>query len=161
MLWATLFLESWKRINSSYTYRYGTLDRPSKLLEEPRPQYYGYWEPSPITGRLERFYPRWRRSLTVCSVTIPVVGVCVLFVGLVAVGHMKLQEIIDRKTQKLPFVVASLISYLPMILHAICIFVFNEIYYKIARWLTNLENHRLDEDYSNAFVAKVIVVRLT
>nr|VZI24956.1 unnamed protein product [Spirometra erinaceieuropaei] len=115
MLWATLFLESWKRTNSSYTYRYGTLDRPSVLLEEPRPQFYGYWEPSPITGRLERFYPRWRRCLTVCLVTVPV------------------------------------------ILHAICIFIFNEVYYKIARWLTDLENHRLDEDYTNALVAKLIM----
>uniref|UniRef100_A0A0X3QE59 Anoctamin n=1 Tax=Schistocephalus solidus TaxID=70667 RepID=A0A0X3QE59_SCHSO len=157
MLWATLFLESWKRTNSSYTYRYGTFDRPSKLLEEPRPQFYGYWEPSAITGRLERFYPRWCRCMTVCLVTVPVVGVCLLFVGLVALGHMRLQEITDRKAQKWPFLLASLVSYLPMILHAICIFVFNEVYYKIARWLTDRENHRLEEDYSNALVAKLIL----
>ncbi|KAL7053321.1 hypothetical protein AAHC03_025481 [Spirometra sp. Aus1] len=157
MLWATLFLESWKRTNSSYTYRYGTLDRPSVLLEEPRPQFYGYWEPSPITGRLERFYPRWRRCLTVCLVTVPVVSVCLLFVGLVSLGCMRLQDITDKKAQKWPFLVASLVSYLPMILHAICIFIFNEVYYKIARWLTDLENHRLDEDYTNALVAKLIM----
>lgn len=39
MLWATLYLESWKRYSAELAYHWGTLDSQSELLTEPRPQF--------------------------------------------------------------------------------------------------------------------------
>lgn len=39
VVWATLFLERWKRREAELSYRWGTLDTPAESLEEPRPQF--------------------------------------------------------------------------------------------------------------------------
>lgn len=39
VVWATLFLERWKRREAELAYRWGTLDTPTESLEEPRPQF--------------------------------------------------------------------------------------------------------------------------
>lgn len=39
VIWATLFLERWKRREAELAYRWGTLDTPTESLEEPRPQF--------------------------------------------------------------------------------------------------------------------------
>ena len=37
IVWATLFLEAWKRKSAELAYKWGTLDMPSDSLKEPRP----------------------------------------------------------------------------------------------------------------------------
>lgn len=39
VVWATLFLERWKRRGVELAYKWGTLDAPAESLEEPRPQF--------------------------------------------------------------------------------------------------------------------------
>lgn len=39
VVWATLFLERWKRRGAELAYKWGTLDTPTESLEEPRPQF--------------------------------------------------------------------------------------------------------------------------
>lgn len=39
VLWATLFLEEWKRRGAEFAYKWGTLDAPAESIEEPRPQF--------------------------------------------------------------------------------------------------------------------------
>lgn len=39
VVWATLFLERWKRREAELAYKWGTLDPPAESLEEPRPQF--------------------------------------------------------------------------------------------------------------------------
>lgn len=36
-IWATLYLEHWKRRSSKLAYEWGTLDKKDELLEDPRP----------------------------------------------------------------------------------------------------------------------------
>lgn len=43
VVWATLFLERWKRKGAELAYKWGTLDTPAESLEEPRPQF-RVWE---------------------------------------------------------------------------------------------------------------------
>ena len=40
MLWATLYLELWKRRSATCAYSWGTLDREDDLLVEPRPLFH-------------------------------------------------------------------------------------------------------------------------
>ena len=37
VIWATLYLESWKRRSSELAYEWGTADQRAELLAEPRP----------------------------------------------------------------------------------------------------------------------------
>lgn len=39
VIWATLFLEEWKRRGAEFAYKWGTLDTPAESIEEPRPQF--------------------------------------------------------------------------------------------------------------------------
>jgi anoctamin-8 len=36
IVWATLYLEAWKRKSAELAYRWGTLDMPSESLKDPR-----------------------------------------------------------------------------------------------------------------------------
>jgi anoctamin-8 len=37
VIWATVYLEAWKRYSAELAYRWGTLDQRNELLAEPRP----------------------------------------------------------------------------------------------------------------------------
>lgn len=37
IVWATLFLEAWKRKSAELAYKWGTMDMPSEALKDPRP----------------------------------------------------------------------------------------------------------------------------
>ena len=37
VIWATVYLEAWKRYSAELAYRWGTLDQRNELLVEPRP----------------------------------------------------------------------------------------------------------------------------
>ena len=39
VIWATLFLERWKRREAELAFQWGTLDTPAESIEEPRPQF--------------------------------------------------------------------------------------------------------------------------
>ena len=39
VIWATLYLESWKRRSAELAYEWGTGDQRDELLAEPRPQF--------------------------------------------------------------------------------------------------------------------------
>ena len=42
MIWATLYLESWKRRSAELSYQWGTIDTKGEMLSEPRVQYQVY-----------------------------------------------------------------------------------------------------------------------
>lgn len=39
VLWASIYLEAWKRYSAELAYRWGTLDQRDELIVEPRPLY--------------------------------------------------------------------------------------------------------------------------
>lgn len=39
VLWASIYLEAWKRYSAELAYQWGTLDQRDELLVEPRPLY--------------------------------------------------------------------------------------------------------------------------
>ena len=63
MIWATVYLESWKRRSAELSYMWGTMDTKSELLAEPRVQYQGEERISEVTGKPEPSYPDWKRNL--------------------------------------------------------------------------------------------------
>uniref|UniRef100_A0A8C4PAY2 Anoctamin n=1 Tax=Dromaius novaehollandiae TaxID=8790 RepID=A0A8C4PAY2_DRONO len=91
VIWATLFLEEWKRRGAEFAYKWGTLDTPAESIEEPRPQFRGVKRISPVTSAEEFYYPPWKRLLFQCLVSLPVCLFCLSFVFLVMLGCFQLQ----------------------------------------------------------------------
>uniref|UniRef100_A0A3Q0SPJ8 Anoctamin n=1 Tax=Amphilophus citrinellus TaxID=61819 RepID=A0A3Q0SPJ8_AMPCI len=151
VVWATLFLERWKRREAELAYRWGTLDTPTESLEEPRPQFRGVKRCSPITGCEEFYYPPWKRALFRWLVSLPICLLCLCFVFLAMLLCLELQEVV-MEIQELP----SITRFIPKILLAVTVTVCDEVYKKIAYWLNDMENYRLQSAYENNLIIKMV-----
>uniref|UniRef100_H3D0F3 Anoctamin n=1 Tax=Tetraodon nigroviridis TaxID=99883 RepID=H3D0F3_TETNG len=151
VVWATLFLERWKRREAELAYRWGTLDTPAESLEEPRPQFRGVKRCSPITGCEEFYYPPWKRALFRWLVSLPVCLLCLCFVFLAMLLCLELQEVV-MEIQELP----GITRFVPKILLALTVTICDEVYKKIAYWLNNMENYRLQSAYENNLIIKMV-----
>ncbi|XP_037553769.1 anoctamin-8-like [Nematolebias whitei] len=133
VVWATLFLERWKRRGAELAYKWGTLDAPAESLEEPRPQFRGIKRCSPITGREEFYYPPWRRRIFRWLVSLPICILCLCFVFLVMLICFELQEFV-MGIKEMP----RLARFIPKIMLAITVTACDEVYRKIACWLNDM-----------------------
>ncbi|XP_014250466.1 anoctamin-8 [Cimex lectularius] len=153
VLWFSVYLEAWKRYSAELAYKWGTLDQRDELLVEPRPLFSGTLEISPVTGRLEPFYPPWKRYMFRYFVSIPIIGLCLIIVFVIMMLNLKLQDWWDRQIEDRGY--AFCLSYLPKIMLAIGITLLDEAYYKVACWLNDKENYRLETKYENHLIVKV------
>ncbi|KAJ4936274.1 hypothetical protein JOQ06_000873 [Pogonophryne albipinna] len=151
VVWATLFLERWKRREAELAYRWGTLDTPAESLEEPRPQFRGVKRCSPVTGCEEFYYPPWKRAMFRWLVSLPICILCLCFVFLAMLLCLELQEVV-MEIQELP----RITRFIPKILLAITVTICDEVYKKIAKWLNDMENYRLQSAYENNLIIKMV-----
>ncbi|KAK3562458.1 hypothetical protein QTP86_034571, partial [Hemibagrus guttatus] len=152
VVWATLFLERWKRRGAELAYKWGTLDTPAESLEEPRPQFRGVKRCSPVTGCEEFYYPPWRRRVFRWLVSFPVCIFCLCFVFLAMLICFELQEFV-MGIKELPRVV----RFIPEIMLAITVTACDEVYRKIACWLNDMENYRLQSAYEKNLIIKMVL----
>lgn len=144
--WATLFLEGWKRREAKYRVRWGTSKFQEK--EQTRPEFYGEWEPSPITGQLMETFPAIKRIVrAMCSQTVVWTLIGVVIAAVVGVFFF-------RKVLQQDGVNQATATYVSAILNAVQIQVLNQVYGRAAVFMNNFENHRTDSDYENALIAK-------
>uniref|UniRef100_A0A8C3AV94 Anoctamin n=1 Tax=Cyclopterus lumpus TaxID=8103 RepID=A0A8C3AV94_CYCLU len=152
VVWATLFLERWKRRGAELAFKWGTLDTPSESLEEPRPQFRGVKRCSPITGCEEFHYPPWRRRVFRWLVSLPICTLCLCFVFLVMLICFELQEFV-MGIKEMP----RLARFIPKIMLAITVTACDEVYRKIACWLNDMENYRLQSAYEKNLIIKMVL----
>ncbi|XP_078527284.1 anoctamin-8 isoform X2 [Lissotriton helveticus] len=152
VVWATLFLEGWKRRGAELAYKWGTLDTPAESIEEPRPQFRGVKRTSPVTNSEEFYYPAWKRVLFQYLVSLPVCLVCLSFVFLVMLGCFELQEF-ALSIKELP----RIVRFLPKIILAVFVATCDEVYRKIAYWLNDMENYRLQSAYEKHLIIKMVL----
>ncbi|KAL7992886.1 hypothetical protein Chor_017142 [Crotalus horridus] len=152
VIWSTLFLEEWKRRGAEFAYKWGTLDTPAESIEEPRPQFRGVKRISPVTNTEEFYYPPWKRLLFQCLVSLPICIFCLSFVFLTMLGCFELQEFV-LSIKELP----RLVRFLPKIMLAVIVTVCDEVYRKIAYWLNDMENYRLQSAYEKHLIIKMVL----
>ncbi|CAH8550975.1 unnamed protein product [Schistosoma margrebowiei] len=162
LIWTSLYLEHWKRTSSFLAYHWGSWDTPISLLEEPRPLFKGKLSLCPITGRPIRTYSKWKRLLILCFITTPIVLLSLIIVIYITLMYVRLQDKMniyaDNNTSIIPnFILVTL----PKIFLALSISIMDFSYKKIAVWLTDFENHRLEDDYNNHYVVKLILQLVT
>ncbi|XP_017099243.2 anoctamin-8 isoform X1 [Drosophila bipectinata] len=174
--WASLYLEAWKRYSVELAFRWGTLSTPPELLEPPRPLYKGPLEENNVTGRLEpREAPAWQRRAFRYLVSFPIIGCCLCMVFVVMFLMLRFQDWLDHHNipdkgiaqcmynlhkdwwdSKLPEEsVLCCLSVIPKVLLAGAITLMDEAYFKLAVWLNDRENYRLQSKYENHLIAKV------
>ncbi|ESO88117.1 hypothetical protein LOTGIDRAFT_126614, partial [Lottia gigantea] len=155
VMWATLFLEHWKRTSAELAYKWGTLDKKDELLEDPRPLFKGDLVKNPVTDQTCFEYPAWKRNLFRYLVTVPVIFICLLVVFVVMLLIFQLQEWINALV--LAGRIPGFIKFLPKIMLALSIGVLDDIYKKIAYWLNDQENYRLENTYETSLIIKLVL----
>ncbi|KAB0803967.1 hypothetical protein PPYR_00937 [Photinus pyralis] len=153
VVWATVYLQAWKRYSAELAFRWGTLDERADLLANPRPLYRGILQPSPVTGRLEPSQPAWRRHVYRYFVSVPIIAICLCAVFIVMIVSLQIQDWWDGQlyARGLPL----WLGYVPKVMLAVVISVMDEAYFKIAIWLNDKENYRLETKYENHLIGKV------
>ncbi|XP_004688692.1 PREDICTED: anoctamin-8 [Condylura cristata] len=152
VVWSTLFLEEWKRRGAELAYKWGTLDSPGEAVEEPRPQFRGVRRISPVTRAEEFYYPPWKRLLFQLLVSLPLCLSCLACVFLLMLGCFQLQELV-LSVKGLP----RLIRFLPKVVLALLVSISAEGYKKLAIWLNDMENYRLESAYEKHLIIKVVL----
>ncbi|XP_027403984.1 anoctamin-8 isoform X3 [Bos indicus] len=152
VVWSTLFLEEWKRRGAELAYKWGTLDSPGEAVEEPRPQFRGVRRISPVTQAEEFYYPPWKRLLFQMLVSLPLCLTCLACVFLLMLGCFQLQELV-LSMKGLP----RLARFLPKVMLALLVSASAEGYKKLAVWLNDMENYRLESAYEKHLIIKVVL----
>ena len=160
-LWATIFLEFWKRKQVSLSYKWHTIDF-EKEEEMPRPEYKiraKELKINPVTKKYEPYMPpkeRASRIMGVFSVVFffiglifaAVLGVIVFRAALYAILIKQDAGSIRARSKNIVSVSAGIINF-------ITIQLLKFVYRYIALWLTKWENPRTNTDYTNSLVLKM------
>lgn len=167
--WAISFLTIWKREESEYAFMWRTHKlENSELL---RPEFSGVMQPSPVTGKAEKYFPRWKRWLRYGLSLILTLPVLLLAVGAM-LGSLNFNGYIKDKDS--PVYIASFAYFaepghifaadnkyygylIPTIGHSVVINILNKLYRSVAQFCTDLENHRTEKDWDNSLIIKRVL----
>lgn len=155
VIWATLYLESWKRRSAELSYEWGTIDNRDEMLSEPRPLYEGEERISEVTGKPEPYYPPWKRNVFRYFVTAPVILFSLLTVFVSVFLILEFQQWMDHLIKDKNYF--QCLRYIPKILLAIIIPIFDGFYHRVAVWLNDMENYRTEDTYEDHFVIKLLL----
>ncbi|GJJ72031.1 hypothetical protein EMPS_04388 [Entomortierella parvispora] len=146
-VWSSLFVEFWKRKSSVLAYEWNTLDFEQR--ERARPEF----KPtgtriSPVTGKTELYYPRYKQILSLMT-SILVVFVSIGIV-IVSVGSLMLFGVILRRGSPGNYKTTAITA----VLNLVVIMALGTVYARLAKFLTDNENHRRLTQYQDALIIK-------
>jgi anoctamin-8 len=149
VIWATLYLKSWKRRSCELAYAWRTLNTQKELLSEPRPLFKGEEIINDITDKPDLYYAPWKRYVFMCLVSIPVIAICLLVCFMALIWSLRLQDWWDEEMENFYFI--------PKVFLAATIPILNFLYEKIAVKLNYMENYRSEESHNNNLSLKLIL----
>ncbi|XP_030833298.1 anoctamin-8 isoform X2 [Strongylocentrotus purpuratus] len=155
--WASLILEVWKRRGSALAYRWGTLDSKHELIEEPRPQFKGDLVVNSVSGKLQPYYPAWKRNVFRYFVTLPVILLCCIIAFVSMYLILELQEWVNSHIQQNNCY--WWVGYIPKITLTVVISVSDIAFKRVAYWLNRKENYRLQSTHENQLILKLVTVQ--
>eukprot|EP00808_Paulinella_micropora_P028746 g27824.t1 len=143
-LWASLFLEFWKRRESTLRCEWGMTNFTSK--EPLRADFQGDYVRNPRTGAKERYFPWPKKLWRIIKSQTLIWGLIACVLSLV-VGIFFLRNFLKELDSKNGVIYASLINFVQ-------IQVMNAIYGTVAVKLNDYENHQTASAYENALIFK-------
>jgi len=138
IIWATIFLEAWKRKTAELAYQWGTID--TEQFEEPRAAYYGDLEKDPVTGRLQPQYSNFRRLLKFYCVSVPVMILGVIVAWLLMLFYFFLEDVVKPLYRNDPSIFGTCVSLIPNIVYAVIVQILIAIYRPLAVALNDWGN---------------------
>ncbi|CAB5386984.1 unnamed protein product [Rhizophagus irregularis] len=146
-IWATLFLETWKRVNASIQYDWDVIDYEKDEL--PRPEFYGTTlRVSLITLKKEIVFP-FREKLVKIFISVAIVlvsiGIVLVTVGALLLFPENLQVV--KNVKYVGPVITAIINLATII-------ILNLIYKNVARFLTDFENHKTETQFEDSLILK-------
>jgi len=130
LVWATIFLESWKRRSAELAYQWGTIN--TERFEEPRATFYGELGKDPVTGHLQPQYSNFRRHMKFYTVSVPVMIVALIVAWYVMLLYFYLEDYIKPMSAGNTTLYGTFISLLPTIVYAVIVLFLNAIYQPLA-----------------------------
>lgn len=163
-IWATLFLEYWKRTETTLAVKWNVYD----LLKEYEPLRAEFvvkvtktHKKNPVTEKLEPYIPkcvRMRRTLgafgVVCLMVMVVIGT---IIGIVVYRASVLAALYSHSSHSIRENAKIMTSFTAAVINLIFIQILTFLYFKIAVLLTNWENPRTVSKYHNSFTLKMYV----
>lgn len=154
LLWFITMMEYWKYEFAILCLKWNLNDTSTSQHAEnqsARYAFYGDIVPSFINGKDILYFSKYKRmgyyfvSTVVCAIflALTIAGICGIY-------YARYVLVTTKVTHQLEWVVSAMI--------ALQIWVFNLIYYYLAIFLTESENHRTDCEFSNALIGKFIAM---
>ena len=160
-IWATIFLEFWKRKQVSLAYDWHAMDFEEEE-ERPRPEYLArvtQLKPNPVTLKSEPYMPPREKYYRFMGAFGVVFFFIVLVLGAV-VGVIVFRAafyifLIRQDLETLRSKSKLVVSACAACINLIAINLLKFVYQRIALWLTQWENPRTNTDYEDSFTVKM------
>ena len=144
-IWTTFQYELWKRKESELAYRWDVMD--SDIREEIRPDFKGDESYNTVTSKISKYYPSSKRRQRQCC-SVPMLLFFILLAVIAFVGTRVSNVMLQSNEHQL---YSSLgIS----VLGAMIIVVLDDVYRRIARRMTEWENHQYQSEFDSSLVMK-------
>eukprot|EP00485_Elphidium_margaritaceum_P006485 CAMPEP_0202685776 /NCGR_PEP_ID=MMETSP1385-20130828/1612_1 /ASSEMBLY_ACC=CAM_ASM_000861 /TAXON_ID=933848 /ORGANISM="Elphidium margaritaceum" /LENGTH=949 /DNA_ID=CAMNT_0049340211 /DNA_START=108 /DNA_END=2957 /DNA_ORIENTATION=+ len=142
IFWCVAFVDFWLRAEARYRMQWGMTKFQQKAVA--RPQFNGDWTHDAVTGLWVEQFSFFKRACRVSTIyTFVVVWLSGCVAAVVAVLLTR-----DNDPNNLLLKVGM------GVVNGVMIFVFDAIYKAVSTYGNEWENHRTEEDYQNALVAK-------
>ncbi|XP_025830973.1 anoctamin-4-like [Agrilus planipennis] len=160
-LWATLFLELWRRKQSVIQWEWDLAGADTD--EEPRPEFetsVKHFRTNPVTKDKEPYLPLWSKAwrffVTGSAVFLMLITVMCAVLGTI-IYRLSLVSVIyggGGFFQKHAKIFTSITA---AVINLIIIMFLTRFYHKLAIYLTNLENPRTQTEYEDSYTFKIFL----
>ncbi|XP_055540027.1 anoctamin-5-like isoform X2 [Wyeomyia smithii] len=164
-IWATLYLEMWKRYSSALQHRWGVTDYCS-LAEPPRPQYLARLKNSKktifniVTGTQEPSPPFWSKRFPSFLYSYSVIFLFIILAVAAVFGIVvyRMSLMTSRNIYGTPDTVSSKLVLLPAtaaVINLLISTVLNYVYDYVAVCMTDKEYRRTQSEYNESLTLKI------
>ncbi|KAF8931306.1 Anoctamin-5 [Haplosporangium gracile] len=146
-MWSTVYIEFWKRANQYYAFRWNMIDY--ERVELPRTEFRATRVRfSPVTGKRELYYPVYWKALRLFASSVAVIIAVLVVIG--SVACLMIFKSWCRHHLGGPY--ATIVA--TAMLNLIIIIILGEIWCRLAKWLTDKENHKYTDAYEDSLIIK-------
>lgn len=153
IIWGVVFLQAWKRKESSLAYEWGA--KGSSILETPRALFIAEeFTTDSVTGEKKGYYPKWKRGLKQLA-SIPLALGAIVVVVILQMLSFSLEILINQLYHG-PF--KSYLALLPTLVLVAVIPTAIALYASVVSKLNDWENHETEDSYETSFTQKLFAL---
>ena len=167
-LWSTVYLESLKRtcrkLADKWSVKESEASSQSYTLSNSsfgiRSSFMGEVTYDETTDTLSVDFPHWKRQLIKYALSLPIISICLVMLFAIMFYILKFQTYWDQvliEKHEYP----EWTSYLPKIAFAVIVNLLDDLYYRLAVFLNNLENYAYEVTHENQLVSKLVIFQFT